>query len=309
MKMSKIVYLFPGQGAQYAGMGKEFYEAFPESREVFHKVSDLLSIDMKKLCFEENQKLHQTQYTQAAILTVCAAIFIPLKQMKIHPFACAGLSLGEYGALFASQVMSLEDGAKTVRARGIFMEEAYPEGGAMAAVLGAEEGLAEQVCERLTGQVWIANYNCPGQIVITGTEEGIKKAGQLLKEAGVKRVLPLKVSGPFHSPLLAGAGKKLRGVLEQVAICKPVVPYVANVTADYVTEKEPIKDLLEAQVSSPVRFEQSIRTLLADGADTFLEIGPGHTLSAFVRKIDKEAKVYQVEKPEDLKKLQEAGLC
>ena len=189
------------------------------------------------------------------------------------------------------------------------MEEAYPSGGAMAAVLGLTGEAVEQICAGTEGQLWVANYNCPGQLVITGAKEAVEQAAWALKEAGAKRVLPLKVSGPFHSPLLKEAGRRLRPVLEGLAVHKPEIPYVANVTADYVKEKESILSLLERQVFSPVRFEQSIRKLISDGADTFVEVGPGHTLSSFVRKIDREVSVFHVEKPEDIERLMEAGIC
>jgi [acyl-carrier-protein] S-malonyltransferase len=203
--------------------------------------------------------------------------------------------------LIASGVMSMEDAFRVVRARGIFMQEAVPTGGAMAAVLGLDAKAIEEVCSNTEGIVSIANYNCPGQIVITGEEAAVEKAGAALKEAGAKRVVPLKVSGPFHSAMLTGAGEKLAEVLENTKLQDFTIPYVTNVTADYVTTTEPVKELLKKQVSSSVRWQQSIERLIADGYDEFVEIGPGHTLSGFMRKINRDVRMVSIEKLEDYK--------
>lgn len=299
--MGKTVFMFPGQGAQYVGMGKDFYDTYEECRSVYALASKVTGLDIEKLCFEENEEIHITEYTQIAMLTTEAAIFTALKKAGRKPDACAGLSLGEYGALIASGVMSLEDAFRTVRARGIFMQQAVPEGGAMSAVLGMEEKKIEQICEATEGIVSIANYNCPGQIVITGACEAVEAAGAALKEAGAKRIVPLKVSGPFHSELLQGAGEKLAEVLADVTIRDFSIPYVSNVTADYVTSPEPVKSLLQQQVSSSVRWQQSIERLIADGYDEFVEIGPGRTLAGFMRKINRDVKTVSIEKLEDYK--------
>lgn len=203
--------------------------------------------------------------------------------------------------MIASGVMSMEDAFRVVRARGIVMQEAVPTGGAMAAVLGLDAKAIEEVCSNTEGIVSIANYNCPGQIVITGEEAAVEKAGAALKEAGAKRVVPLKVSGPFHSAMLTGAGEKLAEVLENTKLQEFSIPYVTNVTADYVTTTEPVKELLKKQVSSSVRWQQSIERLIADGYDEFVEIGPGHTLSGFMRKINRDVKTVSIEKLEDYK--------
>lgn len=203
--------------------------------------------------------------------------------------------------MIASGVMSMEDAFRVIRARGIFMQEAVPTGGAMAAVLGLDAKAIEEVCSNTEGIVSIANYNCPGQIVITGEEAAVEKAGAALKEAGAKRVVPLKVSGPFHSAMLTGAGEKLAEVLENTKLQEFSIPYVTNVTADYVTTTEPVKELLKKQVSSSVRWQQSIERLIADGYDEFVEIGPGHTLSGFMRKINRDVKTVSIEKLEDYK--------
>ncbi len=300
--MGKTAFIFPGQGAQYVGMGKDFYESFSVCREVFDKASEISGLDLKEICFEENEKINITEYTQIAMLAVEAAILAALQEEGIKPDAAGGLSLGEYGALLASGAMSMEDAFRIVRQRGIFMQEAVPTGGAMSAVLGTDAAVIEKICQETEGIVSIANYNCPGQIVITGEEEAVAKASESLKAAGTKRVIPLKVSGPFHSKMLTGAGEKLGQVLEQVQLQDIQVPYTTNVTADYVKDKEQIKELLVAQVSSSVKWQQCIETMLKDGVDTFVEIGPGKTLSGFMRKIDRNAKVINIQTVEDFQK-------
>lgn len=292
--MSKIAFLYPGQGAQEAGMAKDFYENSPEAGKFFDQASELLDLDLRKLCFEENDLLDKTEYTQAAMVAACLAITGELKKRGLHPDMTAGLSLGEYCAIAAAGGMSDMDAVRTVRARGVFMEHAAPEGtGAMSAILGMENSSVEKVIQEIEG-AYIANYNCPGQIVITGEKEAVERAGKALKEAGARRVLPLKVSGPFHSPMMENAGEKLKKVLEEVNLKNPSIPYVTNVTAGLVTEKEPIRELLVKQVSSSVRWEQSIRKMIAEGIDTFVEIGPGKTLSGFMKKTDRNVTMYRV---------------
>ena len=303
--MGKIAFMFPGQGAQYVGMGKDFYETIPVSRQMYELASKASGLDVEALCFNENERIHITEYTQIAMLATEVAMLKAVEEKGLKPDVTAGLSLGEYGALVASGVMSPEDVFRVVRMRGIYMQEAVPHGGAMVAVLGLDTAVIEKICEETPGMVSVANYNCPGQIVITGEEDAINSAVEKLTAAGAKRCVTLKVSGPFHSPLLAGAGEKLAKELEQVTIGEIQVPYIANVTADYVTDKEAVKGLLEKQVSSSVRWQQTIERMIADGVDTFIEIGPGKTLSGFMRKINREMKVYNVEKTEDLAKLEE----
>lgn len=292
--MSKIAFLYPGQGAQEAGMAKDFYENSPEAGKFFDQASELLDLDLRKLCFEENDLLDKTEYTQAAMVAACLAITGELKKRGLHPDMTAGLSLGEYCAIAVAGGMSDMDAVRTVRARGVFMEHAAPEGtGAMSAILGMENSSVEKVIQEIEG-AYIANYNCPGQIVITGEKEAVERAGKALKEAGARRVLPLKVSGPFHSPMMENAGEKLKKVLEEVNLKNPSIPYVTNVTAELVTEKEPIRELLVKQVSLSVRWEQSIRKMIAEGIDTFVEIGPGKTLSGFMKKTDRNVTMYRV---------------
>lgn len=297
--MGKRAFIFPGQGAQYVGMAKEFYEQLPVCREVFETAGKASGLDVAALCFEENDKINITEYTQICMLTAEAAILKALEEAGEHPDVTAGLSLGEYGALIAAGVLTLEDAFRLVRKRGIYMQEAVPVGGAMTAVLGLDAGAIEKACEETEGIVSIANYNCPGQIVITGEEAAVAKAAEKCKEAGAKRTVPLNVSGPFHSKMLTGAGEKLGEDLKNVNILDIRVPYVANVTADYVTDKNQVKDLLVQQVSSSVRWQQSVERMIADGVDEFVEIGPGKTLSGFMKKINREVSVSNIDKMED----------
>ncbi|WP_333647438.1 ACP S-malonyltransferase [Lacrimispora sp.] len=302
--MSRIAFIFPGQGAQYSGMGQDFYEQTTIGREIYDMASGLLGFSVPELCFEKNDRLDITEYTQAAMVTTGIAMMRVLEAEKgIKPDVAAGLSLGEYCALAAAGVMSDGDAILTVRQRGILMQEAVPVGvGAMAAILALDASKIEEVLSGMEG-VQIANYNCPGQIVISGKKEAVEEANEKLLAAGAKRALMLNVSGPFHSVMLKGAGEKLGEVLKGVEISSPKIPYVANVTAEYVTDESMVKPLLEKQVYSSVRWQQSVETMLADGVDTFIEIGPGKTLAGFMKKIARDVKVFNIEKLEDMDKL------
>lgn len=296
-------FIFPGQGAQTAGMGKDFYENYEVSKEVFDKASELLNLDMKALCFEENEKLDITEYTQAALLTTSVAMLGVLEEKGIKPDVCAGLSLGEYCALVAGKIMTFEDAIKTVRQRGILMQEAVPAGvGAMCAIIGLDNSTIKEICDSMEG-VFVANYNCPGQTVISGKKEAVEAAAEKLKEAGAKRCMMLNVSGPFHSPLLLGAGEKLYEVLKDVELKEKFdIPYITNVTAEYVTDTKHIKELLRDQVSSSVMWQQSMEKMIENGVDTFVEIGPGKTLAGFMKRIKKDVRMINISAADDIEK-------
>ena len=301
--MSKTAFLFPGQGAQKTGMGQDFYEKFPSAREIFDQASQWLSLDMKALCFEKNDRLNLTEYTQAALVTTCLAMEKVVEEYGLCPDVTAGLSLGEYCAIAVSGGMSVQDAITTVRKRGILMEQAVPAGeGSMAAVMGLDADKIQAVLGGMKAE--IANYNCPGQIVITGPKAAVEEASVKLKEAGARRVLPLTVSGPFHSSMLQNAGKELEKELSKVEFSSLKIPYVTNVTAQYVTDFKETKDLLAKQISSSVRWQQSVEKMLKDGVDTFVEIGPGKTLTGFMKKIAPEAKVLSLSTWADLEQLQ-----
>ena len=303
--MKKIAFIFPGQGSQYVGMGKDFYETFPCAKEMIDLAEKVSGIPMKELLFEENENINITKYTQIAMLADELAIWSVLREKGVESAVNAGLSLGEYAALVASGVMTPEDAFRVVTKRGEFMQEAVPTGGAMTAVLGADTAVIEKICEETEGIVSIANYNCPGQIVITGEQKAVDAAAAALKEAGAKRCTPLNVSGPFHSAMLLPAGEKLAAELEQVEIHKIAVPYITNVTADYVTDSSQVKELLKKQISSSVRWQQSVERMIADGVEAFIEIGPKKSLCGFMKRIDKTVPAYHVDKVTDLESVLE----
>lgn len=301
--MAKIAFIYPGQGAQKPGMGKDFYENSELAKAVYDKASELLQIDMKALCFEENEKLDLTEYTQAALVTTCLAMTKVVEERGLKPDVTAGLSLGEYCAISVAGGMKEEDAISLVRKRGILMQNTVPVGeGAMAAILGMDASVIEEGIKDLEG-VTVANYNCPGQIVITGETKAVEKAAEILKEAGAKRAVLLNVSGPFHSPMLKQAGEELAKEMEKVEMEPLQIPYVTNVTAEYVTDIRETKKLLAEQVAASVRWQESVERMIAEGVDTFVEIGPGKTLAGFLRKIDRSVKVYNIGTWEDVDKV------
>lgn len=300
----KTAYMFSGQGAQYCGMGKELYEQFAEVRSLFNQAEDILSYKIKDICFTENPRLNETTYTQPAVYLTDMAALTALNTLRLpeadYHF---GLSLGEYAALTASSAFSFDDGLALVGKRGKYMEEAVPAGiGAMAAVLSLSRELTEQSCRESEGQVWPANYNMPGQIVISGEKAAVERASKRALDLGAKRVIPLVVSGPFHTPMLKEAAEKLAGDLGKLTINPLKTPVITNVTAREISNQEQVAPTLEKQIVSPVLWEDSVRYLIDKGVGRFIELGPGRTLCTFVKKIDKNVEVFNIENLKSLEK-------
>ncbi|OZB97752.1 ACP S-malonyltransferase [Paenibacillus sp. XY044] len=306
--MGKVAFVFPGQGAQSVGMGKDFYDAVPASRRIFESADEVLGFPMTNMIFEgPDSELKKTFNTQPALLTASVAAFETVREQGITPDFVAGHSLGEYSALVASGVLSFEDAVGTVRARGEFMEQALPGGqGAMAAVLGAEREALAELCRSITAGghlVELANLNCPGQIVVSGSKEGVALVGERVKEAGGKRAIPLEVSGPFHSSLMKSAAEKLGEKLQPLHFNEPAIPVIANVTARPAASAGDIRGLLVEQVYSPVLWEDTVTYLVSQGVHTFVEIGPGNVLTGLIKKTDKSVKLINVSSLDSLETL------
>jgi len=299
--MKKIAFLFPGQGAQYPGMGKDLFDTYKEAREVFNTANEVLGFDIASLIFKGTKEdLQRTEVTQPAVLATSMAVYKVLKdRYNIYPEGASGLSLGEYSALAASGVLDLSEAVSLVQERARFMQEAVPEGkGSMAAILGLSEEKGEHY-----GIVSPANYNCPGQVVIAGEKGAVEKTVELAKQAGAKRAVMLPMSVPSHCELLRTAGHRLSAVLEKVLVGDFKFPVLSNVKARYYTAPEEIRDLLVSQLSSPVLWQKSMEFLIKDGFNFFIEVGPGRTLTTFMQKINRKVSCYHVEDQPSLEKL------
>lgn len=311
--MGKVAFVFPGQGAQYSGMGKEFYQNFSCARRIFEEASHSLGMDMESLCFHgSDQELKKTENTQPAILTASAAMLEVLEVEGIQCDMTAGLSLGEYTSLVTAKVLAFEDAVGIVQKRGRYMQEAVPEGvGGMAAILGLKKELLQSCIREASpyGLVEVANYNSPAQMVISGKQEAVKKAAELAKEKGARKAVVLPVSAPFHSSLLKPAGEKLKKVLQQAAIGEPEIPVITNTEGTTLEGAHHVIPNLVKQVSQSVRWQDSVEYMMEEGVDTFIEIGPGKTLSGFIKRIAKEnnrsVNMMNIENVQDLKGLTE----
>lgn len=295
----KAAILFSGQGAQYAGMGKDLYHHYHETRQVFDRAMELLDWDIKEVCFEDpNGLIHKTRYTQSALFTTNLAVYEAVKAQGIKADGVLGFSLGEYSALVAGGTLNFEDALKLVEKRAIYMDEAASKvKGGMMAVIGLDREIIDAVCKdiSLQGQACeVANDNCPGQVIISGTKEGLNRAAEILKEKGAKRILPLNVSGPFHSSLMQEAAEKMKKEIEKIPFNDPVIPIISNVTAQGMTRQEVVENI-PLQIVRGVRFRESILYLLKESYDTFIEVGAKKTLCNFVSKISSKARVMHVE--------------
>ena len=304
--MSKLAFVFPGQGSQRVGMGEDLAEEYEIVEDTFQRANQVLDINIQELCFSgPEDKLTETANTQPAILTTSIAFYKLLLEEGIEPDVVAGHSLGEYAALVAAGVLDFEQGVKLVRKRGKLMSQADPEGkGTMAAIIGLDAAEVEEVCQQGSefGVVETANYNCPGQIVISGEKEAVEKTTELAKEAGAKKAVILNVSGPFHSSLMESAGEKLAAYLEEIEFNDAKIPVITNVNAEPTTDAAKIKKALIQQISGAVKWEESIRKMIDDGVETFIEVGPNRVLKGFMRRIDRSANALNVRNLRSLNK-------
>ncbi len=290
----KIGYIFPGQGTQTVGMGKDIYDKYEEARKIYKTIDETLAENIENLTYNSTQEdLNQTKNTQIAIYAMSISILEILNKFEIKPAAVAGLSLGEYSALTCAGAISLEEGAKIVRTRGTLMQELAPKGEwSMTAIIGLEDEKVEEVCTKVTkGFVRAVNYNCPGQVVVSGEKVAVVEAMELAKELGARKIIELKTSGPFHTEKLQNASIKLREELEKIKFNKCNIPVIKNLDGKPYTENDDMVDVLANHVINPVKFRKSIETMLQMGIDTFVEIGPGKTLSGFVKKVCKEKEI------------------
>ena len=305
MKTGLIAFCFPGQGSLAVGMGQEIATAVPEAMDVFERASDAAGMDLKRLCFEApEEELVETEVQQPALVTASLAVLAAIRARGVKPDFVVGHSVGEFAALAAAGALRVEEAVALVRERGLAMAEAARTNpGSMAAILGLEDEAVERICRRILN-VWPANYNCPGQIVVSGEDPAVDEACEAAEEEGARRAVKLRVSGAFHSPLVARAADRLRPALERVKFAEPSAPFMSTVTARVETARR-MRPLLLEQLTAPVRFTHAAQALVREGVHTFVEVGPGNVLSGLLKRIDRNAKTISVSSPESLEKLEE----
>ena len=305
VKPGLIAFCFPGQGSLAVGMGQEIATAVPEAMEVFERASEAAGMDLKRLCFEASEEeLVETEVQQPALVATSLAVLAAIRARGVRPDFVVGHSVGEFAALAAAGALKVEEAVSLVRERGLAMAEAARNNpGSMAAILGLEDEAVERICRRILN-VWPANYNCPGQIVVSGEDPAVDEACEAAEEEGARRAVKLRVSGAFHSPLVARAADRLRPALDRVKFAEPTAPFMSTVTARIETAKR-MRPLLVEQLTAPVRFTHAAQALVREGVHTFVEVGPGNVLSGLVKRIDRNAKTVSVSSPESLEKLEE----